>query len=104
MLFRKSAQVTLDATGAGQCQINADGSALHVTGLSVNTTPAVSKPRVDIYLNQVSEKAWLEGTYSGDRDSSDTVHDLSAGESLIAVWSGGDPGARGTILARGEQA
>jgi hypothetical protein len=95
---------TLDATGAGQVQLFAPGSGdLVVTLQTLFTSTATKVPTANIYRNFISTSNFLEGSYTGSNDSSDTRIVLRAGESLICVWSGGDVGAVATYSIRGVQ-
>ena len=56
-----------------------------------------------VYVGEVNDSTFLEGTYSGNRDSSQWplgALELEAGESLTVEWTGGTEGARATATAR----
>ena len=89
--------VFLDGSGGGQVQHFAPGGGtLVVTGQSVSTSTATKVPTTKVYRNFVAQANYIEGSYTGSNDSSDTRIPLQAGESLICVWAGGDPGASAT--------
>lgn len=98
--FRVSQSVTLDASGGGQVTISPPVD-WQVTLVSVVTTTAVKQPTFSLYLDSATPSGFLEGTYSGSRDASDTVHVIQPGQQLIGVWAGGDPGAKATMSVRG---
>jgi hypothetical protein len=97
-----SGSVVLDATGAGQVQLFTPGpSDLVVTLQTLSTTTAVKVPTGKIYRNAVTDANFLEGSYTASNDSSDTRIVLYASESLICLWTGGDPGATATYRISG---
>ena len=100
--FSTAAQVKLDATGAGQVSISPPSVDWTVSLTSVNVSSHTLEPTFTLYLNGVSPTAFLEGSYSGSQDSSDTEHRVMAGQSLIGVWNGGDAGAVATLRVTGQ--
>jgi len=90
--FVRAATTTLDVNGTGQATLSPDGGDWKITLTSVSVTTNIATPQVSVYANGVSAQQFLEGSFSGYRDASDTVHVVAAGEQLIAVWEGGDPG------------
>lgn len=98
--FVKPAGATFDATGAAEVSITPPGGYdWHVTVTSVTTTStAQSTATVDI------DGQFHEGTYAGDRDTSDTVYTLADGSTLTCRWTGGTVGARASLTLRGIQA
>jgi hypothetical protein len=99
--FTQPVQVTLDGTGAGQVVIGPAGFDWLVRRTSVKTSTAVKQPTATLYRGGVSDAAFLEGSFSGANDASDTVHLMQPGELLYCVWSGGDAGARATLVVSG---
>lgn len=93
--------VKLDATGAGQVPLYATGGDLVVTLQTLATSTAVKQPTANVYRNAVTTANFIEGSYTGSNDSSNTRIVLHAGESLICVWSGGDVGATATYRISG---
>ena len=94
--------VNLDATGAGQVQLsNPGGGDLVVTLQTLSTTTAVKQPTAQVYRNVVTQAFFIEGSYTGSNDSSNTRIVLHPSESLICVWSGGDVGATATYRISG---
>jgi hypothetical protein len=101
--FVRAATTTLDVNGTGQATLSPDGGDWKITLTSVSVTTNIATPQVSVYANGVSAQQFLEGSFSGYRDASDTVHVVAAGEQLIAVWEGGDPGANATLRVSGWQ-
>lgn len=110
--FTKPANVTLDATGYGFCFVTAPVP-WKVTRISVSTnapvpTPGtgvvVVPPTISLYEGvSPNSSKFVEGSYNGNRTSSDTVHDLDAGESLCVEWRGNTShaGLIGTMTVKG---
>lgn len=101
--FSRPASVTLDANGAGQVAIFPPGVDWVVTLSTVSTSTAIKVPTARVYRNVVAQANFLEGSYTGSNDSSDTRIVLQAGESLICVWADGDAGALATYRLSGWQ-
>jgi hypothetical protein len=97
--FRMPATVDLDSTGSGEVSLQPPGVVWEVGGMSVETSTSTLHPRADIDING----GFVEGTYSGHRDSSNSVHRLGPTDVVRCVWSGGDPGARATFRVWGLQ-
>lgn len=97
--FRMPATTTLDSAGAGEVTIQPPGVVWDVTGMSVETSTAVLHPRADIEING----GFVEGTYSGHRDSSGSQHRLGPTDVVRCTWTGGDVGARATLRLWGLQ-
>ena|SRR5882672_7726210 len=89
-----SGSVRLDVTGNGTLYVSPAGR-WQVTRTTVRTNQAATAvpiPRVDMYRSCVSDGSFLEGTYSGNLDISDTAHSFDPGEQMLLVWSGGIAG------------
>lgn len=96
--FSVSRQVNLDSTGGGQVDLYPTGNGDWViVQLGVTVATSTNQPTAKIYRNGVSPTSFVEGSYTGSNDSSDTRHVLKQGEFLSCVWSGGDAGARATM-------
>jgi len=54
-----------------------------------------------LYLNSVTPGGIRDSTYVGDGATSETKITMRAGDRLIGVWTGGDPGANATLTVRG---
>ena len=99
--FRVAQSATLSAAGGGQVTISPPVE-WEVQLVSVSVSTAAAEPTFKLYLDSVTPSGFLEGTYSGSQDSSDTTHRVQPGQQLIGVWAGGDPGAKATMVVRGE--
>jgi hypothetical protein len=93
--FVRSASTTLDATGQGFVTIVCPNNVMWEVGSSsvftnigaalLQTTPA--QPAVSVYQDSTPNNlAFIEGTNSGDRDSSDTTYRLLPGQPITAQW------------------
>lgn len=105
--FRKSAQVKLDASGNGVATVTSPGVWWRVKRTSVSTTQTditIVPPQVRVYEgSQANAAAFIEGTFSGNGASSDTVHDMIPGDSITAQWSAGTPNTVATLTVAGLQ-
>ena len=97
--FRVPATTTLDASGAGEVTLQPPGVVWDVSGMSVETSTSTLHPRADIEING----GFVEGTYSGHRDSSGSQHRLGPTDVVRCAWTGGDVGARATLRVWGLQ-
>lgn len=97
--FFKPAAGTFDATGTAEVTVSPPGGVdWHVRITSVSST-STAQPTATLTL----DGHFLEGTYSGNRDTSDTVYTIPAGSQLVCTWTGGTAGARATLSLRGLQ-
>lgn len=56
-----------------------------------------------IYTGPVAiDTEFVEGTFSGGQDTTDTRIDLDPGEVITVAWTGATPGSSCTAIARGE--
>jgi hypothetical protein len=109
MALSASAVVTLDGTGAGTARTGPTGmrekwqaaTASVKTGQAVVTNEAACR----IYVGEdASSPNYVDGTLSGSTgDSTDRVsaQEITPGMYVLAVWSGGDPGAQGQLNVNG---
>lgn len=101
------AGITLDGTGSGQVSLGPDAGPpnWHVTSIITQTNrPGVAPiPRVSLYLDSVAPENALCVSYDGSFGQANGDQDLSRGQHLIAVWTGGAPGDRATLTANGER-
>lgn len=96
--------VTLDSNGNGAIRFQAVGSNIRLTNRSVRASSSVAQAIATTYKNQIGQDYRLDGTNSGSTgDSLSVPIDLFDGESVIVVWSGGDPGATATATFSGKQ-
>jgi len=101
--FVRSGQVTLDSAGEGQVTIGCPSGARWKVETTTTSTTSTTRTTASLYLGSPSPAAFLEGTYAGNRDTSNTVHQVLGGEILTCTWSGGDAGATATLRVAGEQ-
>lgn len=99
--FTGSGQVKLDATGQGQCSVGPAGVDWVIRTTTVSTSTAVKKAQANTYKGGVSQANLVDGTNSGNGDTSDTVILLQAGEQLFCQWTGGDAGAMAFLRITG---
>ena len=99
--FKAVEQVTLNAAGGGQVTLSPPGVDWQITLASCSTSTRVKEPVFKLYMDGTSDANFLEGTYSGSQDATDTPHYVPAGSQLIGVWTGGDAGARATLRVTG---
>jgi hypothetical protein len=95
--------VDLDAAGEGSITLAPSGEDWLITSTRVSTSnaPGDAEAIVTTYRNGVSPSNEIDATYSGFGDTSDTRIFLGSGETLVVGWSGGQPGARGTVRCQG---
>lgn len=72
-----------------------------VTNTSVTSTSAVKTPIVKKYIGAESAARFVEGTYTGTFNASDTPTTLQTGVALILVFEGCDVGAICTVTLTG---
>lgn len=102
--FSTTAQVRLDAAGAGEVSVAPNGSIAgwRVTLISVSTSTRVNEPTFKLYREAATQANFLEGSFSGSQDASDTTHTVTPGSQLVGQWTGGDVGAVATLRVTGE--
>lgn len=75
-------------------QAGAGVRALNVSGVVLNVTPAVPRPRCDIYVGLGVGAAKLVGSKrAGDSGTMRGAERVGASELLIVQWTGAAPGA-----------
>lgn len=72
-------------------------AAWNVTRIQIRNKNAARRgkppiPTCNVYLDSEDASGLIDGTYDGSFDFSECDLDLSRGQSLIAVWSGGQAG------------
>lgn len=74
-----------------------------VTGLIAQTSrPGLAPiPKLQIYKNQALAAFALGVTYDGSLTSATANDAVSRGESLVLVWTGGNPGDIATVVLTG---
>lgn len=101
----ESAQATVNADGRSECRLQPLRAfeTWTVTKMTVQST-SVGQSQCRVYRGSESPSRLIEGTYSGNMDSSDTSIQLRNGESLLAVWTKADPGSVCTFTVEGRSA
>jgi hypothetical protein len=98
MYLMKTGQTVLDMVGGGSITLAPPAMDWHITATTVTTT-SVLRTRASTDIDGVP----LEGTYSGNHDTSDTAYVVPSGSMLTCTWTGGTPGAAATLAIRGQQ-
>lgn len=101
--FTAIQQCTLDANGNGQVILTPPGINWQIETTSVSVTTSVKQPVFQMYRNSVSPSSFLQGSYSGALDSSDTGIYVFTGQTIIGVWTGGDVGSIAVLRLEGTQ-
>lgn len=95
-----SAQRTLDVAGAAAAELLSApwGQRFEVRRVTTTTSETTGSAELRLYRNSVSEANFVDGTYNAKRDASEfsPALELHAGESLLAKWTEGTPGATAT--------
>lgn len=73
-----------------------------VTRWTVSST-STAETEARVYRNHESPSNFIEGTYSGRQDASDTNQVIGSGEHLVCVWSGATVGSRCVFTINGER-
>lgn len=100
-----SASTTLDASGNGRVELGPDRGVPYwnVTKYLVKTDrPGQAPiPECSVYVDFEDSDHEQDSTYDGSKDASECDIDLSRGQHVIAVWSGGQSGDRATLSLAG---
>lgn len=87
-------RVTLDGSGNGTLTFQPNGSNARITNLYVNVATSVKQAVCTMYKGQVAPSNIIDSTNSGSTGASAKgAIDLTDGETLYVVWTGGDAGA-----------
>ncbi len=100
-----TAQVVLDGNGTGVASVTCDaGSRWEITNTAVSTTDTVLQPTARLYYgSRPTPGSFVEGTYSGALDNSNTPHEIAGGETITVEWTGGDPGITAYLAVYGKR-
>jgi hypothetical protein len=95
---------TADASGKAVCQVQPLRAfeSWKITNTAVQST-STAIPTVKTYRGGESPSSFLEGSYTANFNSSDTVIDLNNGERLLVVFEGCTPGASCSVSVSGEK-
>jgi hypothetical protein len=99
-------QTVLDSNGYGSATVTPNRGTFTVSMSSVSVsfsdgTPLAFEPVAKVYLAVVGDSGFVEGSFSGASDTSDSSYVVNQGEPLTCVWTGGDPGANATFRVTG---
>jgi hypothetical protein len=93
--------------GTAQVSLQPDGvTRWHITRMVVKTDQGQSQtpiPRCTVYTNFVGDGQEIDGTYSGNYDSSDCGIWREPSAPIIARWTGGVPGTVAVFSIYGER-
>lgn len=98
--FNTYGTVQLDGAGAGSVRLPVSGVWWQIDLMSVSVNSSVKMPTALVTNNS----EFVEGSYSGALDSSDTIHYVGPTDRLVCTWSGGDANATATFRVTGWQA
>lgn len=99
-----SAKVTLNGSGNGTARIGPKvGQHWTLGNIAVSVSSNTLEPTCKIYLRAIDPGNFVDGTFSGSQDSTDSANGLrlGPGQEVIAVWSGGDANATATVSIYG---
>lgn len=100
-----SASTVLNASGGGRVELGPDRGVPYwnVTKYLVKTSrPGLAPvPACSVYVDFEDPDHEQDSTYDGSKDASDADIDLSRGQHIIAVWSGGQAGDTATLSLTG---
>ena len=96
----RSATVLPSGTAEARLGPQVYGETWHITRMVVYTT-SQANAEARVYLNGILPTNLIAGTYSGEQDFNETVVDLNTFDTLICVWSNGNPGDTATFSLAG---
>jgi hypothetical protein len=104
--LRNSYSVTLDSDGNGTVQAgpSSPGEQWQLDIASVSVSTNTSEAQCKVYIGaDTTQASYADGTLSGSTgDSTDRVsYPLNPGQSIFAVWAGGDSGSTATLVLQG---
>jgi hypothetical protein len=109
-LLAENGSVILDGSGNGTLKMVPPGGSLtwFPSTVSVKASSNVKEASCKIYIGpSATDPYFADGTLSGSTgDSTDTVNGYQVdthGNSLWAVWAGGDAGATATMTVNGQE-
>lgn len=79
------------------------GEEWRITRMTVQSTSSTLVPTARVYRGSEAASNLIDGTFTGNQDSSDTSIRLMSGETLLAVFEGGDVGSQCTLNVFGEK-
>lgn len=94
--------VTLDGSGNGTVSFQSNGKNARITNLFVKVSTTTNQARCNIYRGQVSDSNIVNVTNSGSTGASLSGNiDITDGETIYVVWTGGDAGSTATATFSG---
>lgn len=100
--------ITLDASGNGTAKLGpaAHGLVWKPTTASIKMSGPTPTGMATLFLyvgGSATDSNFVDSTYDVQNDSTDRVNgqELTIGQYIWAVWSGGNPGARATLTING---
>lgn len=91
-----AAHVVLGADRSGRLELGPDSGAPYWTVKRVvvgTDRPGLAPvPELSLYLDTEDSSGLQDSTYDGSKNASDVDIDMSRGQHLIAVWTGGQAG------------
>ncbi len=100
-----AASVILDASGGGRLELGPGSGPpyWHLTKVMVKTDRPgrAPVPACSVYLDGEDDASLQGSTYDGSRDETECDIEMTRGQHLIAVWSGGQAGDRATLSVTG---
>lgn len=89
-------------TGTGIVRLAPTGEQWEIHNTNVLCSTRTNESLCRVYRDQIGDIYVIDGTYSGSSgDTSDTVIQLTDGQPLYYVWTGGDIGATATVRVTG---
>ena len=100
----ESYNVTLDAYGNGTIAYIGPVMTMERWQIQVVQTTCTSGKQTKMLMTRGDRaNAIIDGTYSGNQDTSPVSMTLITGQSLTFIYSGGDAGAIGTVTLQGSR-
>lgn len=98
--------VTLDGSGNGRAAIGPQRVKEHwqVASASVSVATNNAEASCSVYLGSTADATtFLSNTATGSSGDTCSISgiDMQPGMLVTAIWSGGDPGARATVVVKG---
>lgn len=94
-------ETTLDINGSGTVQIQPPyNETWNVSNAAVSTSTAVKLPNCAIYIGAAPmQQTLVDSTFTGNQNATGRTaqYPIQPGESIFAVWSGGDANATATL-------
>lgn len=99
----KSAQKVIDANGYAEVELGPTQYGVtwfvNLAGVTVQPRPLTLEPECNLYKDGM----FIGGTGSGGMDSMGPAQELSSGQKIKAVWTGGDPGKTAILTLGGTE-